>query len=87
MISYAARSAEKKFIIGTEAGILHPLSKANPEKIFIVAGPDMVCKDMKKIGLMDILGALENLKPEIKVSEEISTNAKKAVNRMLAIPK
>ncbi|MFC1891657.1 quinolinate synthase NadA [Thermodesulfobacteriota bacterium] len=47
----------------------------------------MVCQDMKKIGLLDILNALEKLEPEIKVPDEIRIKAKKAVDHMLAIPK
>ena len=85
MIRYAMESGHKKFIIGTETGILHPLKKANPEKIFIPADPDMICHDMKKTSLLDILTALERLEPEIKVPEEIRRKAISAVERMLSI--
>jgi quinolinate synthase len=86
MIAYARDSKNREFIIGTEVGILHPLSKANPGKRFIPAHPGMVCTDMKKIGLREILSALESLAPEVKVPEEIRIRAKGAVDRMLAIP-
>jgi quinolinate synthase len=86
MLAYAANSSKKEFIIGTETGIIHPLTKANPGKLFIPADPNMICKDMKKIGLKDILQALEGLKPEVKVQEQIRLKAKNAVERMLAIP-
>jgi quinolinate synthase len=86
MIAYATGSSRREFIIGTEAGILHPLSKANPDKLFIPADPNMICADMKKIGLMDIFKALENQGPEVKVPEETREKAKDAVDRMLAIP-
>ena len=85
MLAYVAESEKKEFIIGTETGILYPMSKANPDKIFIPADPNMVCDDMKKTGLTDILRALEDLQPEVKVSEEIRVKAKGAVDRMLAI--
>jgi quinolinate synthase len=86
MIAYARDSENREFIIGTEMGILHPLSKANPDKHFIPADPAMICKDMKKISLRKILTALETLQPEVKVPEEIRVKAKGAVDRMLAIP-
>lgn len=86
MKEYAANSSKKEFIIGTETGIIHPLSKANPDKLFIPADPNMVCNDMKKIGLKDILKALETLQPEVKVPEQIRLKAKTAVERMLAVP-
>ncbi|MBW1819348.1 MAG: quinolinate synthase NadA, partial [Deltaproteobacteria bacterium] len=47
----------------------------------------MVCPDMKKTGLEDILNALENLSPEIRVPDDIRGKAKGAVDRMLAIPR
>ncbi|MBW2033545.1 MAG: quinolinate synthase NadA [Deltaproteobacteria bacterium] len=86
MIAYAANSGQRDFIIGTETGILYPLSKANPDKQFFPADPNMICTDMKKTGLMDVLRALEILEPEVKVPEEIRVRAKTAVDRMLAIP-
>lgn len=86
MIAYAGGSSQREFIIGTEVGILYPLSKANPDKLFIPADPNMICTDMKKTGLMEILNALENQGPEVKVPEETREKAKEAVDRMLAIP-
>ena len=87
MIAFAHKSDRKEFIIGTETGILHSLSRKNPDKIFIPASSDMVCLDMKKIGLQDILRALEQMEPAVKVPEDIRRKAKQAVDRMLAIPR
>ena len=86
MIAFAHDSENIEFIIGTETGILHPLSRANPDKRFIPADPGMVCSDMKKIGLREILTALETMQPEVRVPEKIRVKAKGAVDRMLAIP-
>lgn len=86
MIAYAQQSENLEFIIGTEVGILHPLAKANPGKRFVPADPRMICKDMKKIGLREILSALESMAPEVKVPEAIRVRAKGAVDRMLAVP-
>jgi quinolinate synthase len=86
MIKFAGKSSNRKFIIGTETGILYPMSKANPDKILIPADPNMICADMKKTGLDDIAAALEEMKTIVKVPEDIAIKAKKAVERMLAIP-
>lgn len=85
MIEYVKKSDKREFIIGTEIGIIYPLSKANPDKVFIPASSDLVCKDMKKIRLDDILRSLETLSPEVKVREEIRLRAKRAVDNMLSI--
>ncbi|MBW2203894.1 MAG: quinolinate synthase [Deltaproteobacteria bacterium] len=86
MIAYAGSSESREFIIGTETGILYPLSRAHPDKLFFPADPGMICNDMKKIGLGEILTALQTMQPEVKVPGEIREKAKGAVDRMLAIP-
>jgi quinolinate synthase len=87
MISYVKESNHRKFIIGTEAGILHPLSRENPGKVFTPADPGMVCADMKKTGLREVLRALEEMTPVVKVPEDIRIPAKRALDRMLAVPR
>jgi len=87
MIALARESDHGKFIIGTETGLLHPLSKAAPDKEFVPADPAMVCKNMKKTGLPEVLNALESLAPVVSVPEEVRVRAKRAVDRMLAVPR
>ena len=86
MIAFTGESQNREFIIGTETGILYPLSKAHPDKTFIPADPRMVCSDMKKTGLEDIIESLEEMKTVIKVPEEIRKPALKAVEKMLTVP-
>ena len=86
MISLARTSRHDRFIVGTEVGILHPLSRANPQKEFIPADPHMVCTDMKKTGLADLLKSLEEMAPVVTVSEQVRGRARRALEAMLAIP-
>ena len=83
MINYANKSKKKSFIIATEIGILYPLKKANPDKVFYPASDKMECIDMKKITLADILRSLEFMEGEVKVPEEIRKPAMKAVQKMI----
>ncbi len=87
MLSYAAQSEAKEYIVATEVGLLHPLRKQNPEKRFYAASPEMVCKDMKKTGLEEVLKALQTESPEINVRESVRLKALKAVERMMAVPR
>ena len=87
MLRFAADSDQTAFIVGTEEGLIHPLQKANPEKRFYRVSENMVCKDMKKISLSDILEALEETRYQIKVPEAIRKPAAGAVNRMLEMSK
>ena len=83
MIRFARESAVKTIIIATETGILHRLGKENPAKKFIAASNKAVCPNMKKITLEKVLWALEEMKPEVKVSEELRVRAIGAVERMI----
>lgn len=83
MIRYAGESDSLSFIVGTEIGMLYPLKKANPGKEFYPASKDMLCDDMKKISLDDIIRSLETMEGEVKVPEDIRLPALKAVQGMI----
>jgi len=85
IIEFASNNQAKEYIIGTELGILHPLKKNNPNKIFFPASENMVCRNMKLITLEKILCSLQNLEPRIIVPEEIRKKSLQALNRMIEI--
>ncbi|VVS93046.1 quinolinate synthase NadA [Desulfoluna spongiiphila] len=85
MLTYAKESPATTFIVGTEVGILYPLSQQNPEKTFIPASLEMTCADMKRIRLDDIVACLETLSGVVKVPEEIRVPALSAVEKMIAM--
>ena len=87
MYDYCRTSPAKKFIIGTEAGILYKLRVENPDKEFILASPALFCPNMKLTSLEDLLYALQTLSPVITVSEAVRIKARAALDRMLAIPR
>ena len=83
MIRYAQESDNTEFIVATETGMLYPLSKVNPDKRFYAASERMICTDMKKITLADIVHCLENMEGQVKVPEDIREPALQAVQRMI----
>ncbi len=83
MIKFAGESDHTSFILGTETGLLYPISKAYPEKKFFPASRKMYCEDMKKITLENLADSLENLIGIIKVPENIRKNALGAVQKMI----
>jgi quinolinate synthase len=87
MYDYCRTSSATQFIIGTEAGILYRLRHESPDKEFILASPALICPNMKLTSLEDILFALETLQPVVKVAEEIRIPAKRALDRMIAVPR
>jgi len=87
MYDFCRESSARRFIIGTEAGILYRLKKENPDKEFILASPALICPNMKLTSLEDVLDSLKTMTPVVKVAEEIRVPAKRALDRMLAIPR
>jgi len=85
MCGFVKASPAKEFIIGTEVGLIYLLKKDNPRKEFYAASEEAVCADMKKTSIQSILGALKDLKFEVRVSEEIRCRARKAIERMLQV--
>ena len=87
ILDHARKARNKEFIIGTETGIIHTLKTQNPDKVFIPADERMICSDMKKIQLTDIVNAILATSPVVKVEEDIRVRAKRAVERMLKVPR
>lgn len=85
MLRYVAESPQQEFIIGTESGILYPMSKQNPGKRLYPASDQLICPNMKKISVADVCRSLETLAPRVTVPEDIRLRALDAVNRMLAV--
>ncbi len=87
MYFYCTQSPVKKFIIGTEAGILFKLRQDNPDKEFILASPALICPNMKLTSLEDILLALQTMQPVVAVTEEVRLKSQAALDKMLAVPR
>lgn len=85
MCRFAKESSAETFLVGTEIGILHRLRKENPTKRFIPISTDLVCANMKKTTLADVLHALKNLETRVVVPAEIATKARRAIDAMLAV--
>jgi len=85
MIDFAGNSDKESFIVGTEEGLLYPLQKQNPKKSFYRVSEFMVCEDMKRTRLEDVLRAITTMEHEVKVPEEIRIPASRAVERMLEV--
>ncbi|MCX5840361.1 MAG: quinolinate synthase NadA [Deltaproteobacteria bacterium] len=85
IIRYAGQEGFKEMLVGTEQGVFYQLKKQNPGKTFIPISDQMICEDMKKITLKDIIAAITEMKTVVKVPEEVRIPAKKALDRMLAI--
>lgn len=90
ILKYAVSSPAKKFIVATEAGILHQMQKAAPDKTFIPAPPEASCACnecpfMKKNTLEKVYLSLRNLEPQIHMSEDLMSRARVSIDRMMQL--
>lgn len=85
MCKFASQTDANEIIVGTEVGLIYRLKKDNPAKEFYPASERAVCPNMKRTTQEKILWALEELKEEVRVPQEIRIRAKKAIDRMLEI--
>jgi quinolinate synthase len=85
MCQYARETEAKEIIVGTEVGLIYRLKKDNPKKEFYPASEAAVCPNMKRTTQEKILWALEELKEEVRVPEEVRVRAKGSIDRMLEI--
>lgn len=85
IIDYANESDKKKFIIGTEMGVMYKLKKNNPDKEFYLMSQGLICPNMKKTSLKSVYDALNEMKYAIEIDEDIRIRAKKSLDRMLEI--
>lgn len=85
IIEYAKKSSHGKFLIATEMGILHQLKKDNPDKVFYLLTPGLVCSNMKKTTVESVYNALKYNRYEINLDDEIIERARKTLEAMLAV--
>lgn len=90
LLKYTQEDDSREYIVATEAGILHQMMKASPEKKFIPAPPEnnCACNDcphMKLNTLEKLYLCMEYGEPEITMDEVLRLQALKPIQRMLDI--
>lgn len=87
MFKYVKESKSKRFIIGTESGMLYRLKEDNPDKEFFLASGHLICPSMKLTTLGWLAHSLENMVYKIEVPADIRDKAKQALDKMLKVSK
>lgn len=90
ILKFAVSSPAKEFIIATEAGILHQMQKAAPDKTFIPAPPEASCACnecpfMKKNTMEKLYLSLKNLTPQINMDPGLMARARIPIDRMMEL--
>ncbi len=91
LLNYVQKDRSNCYIVATESGILHQMTKKCPEKTFIAAPPkDSTCgcndcSFMKLNTIKKIYLALKYEQPELIMDEVLRKRAEKSIRRMLEI--
>ena len=93
LLEYVRDDEAKRFIVGTESGILHTMRKSAPDKELIEAPVEnqggctacSQCPHMKLNTLEKVYLALRDLTPEIDLDEELRKKALLPLERMLEL--
>lgn len=92
LLNYARESKKEKFIVATEAGILHEMIKQVPEKVLIPAPAEedntcacSECAYMKLNTMKKLYTCMKYELPAIDVEEELAKKALIPIERMLSL--
>ena len=91
LLRHITNDSNKKYIVGTEPGIIHQMKKSRPDKVYIpapVKDSSKICSEcnfMKLITLEKIYLTLKYEEPELLMDEELMKKAGKPIRRMLEI--
>lgn len=91
LLKYAVNSDKQRFIVATEAGIIHEMQKKCPQKTFIPAPPNdstcgcNECNFMRLNTLEKLYNCLKYEFPKVTVDPEVAKEAVKPIKRMLEI--
>lgn len=90
LLKFTISNPSNSFIVATEAGILHQMQKASPNKLFIPAPPENNCScnecpHMKRNTLEKLYLCMEFEMPEIILEDWIIREGRASIDRMLEI--
>jgi len=85
MMNHARASNASKYLVATEVGILHRMTKQNPSKTFIPIKENAICKYMKMITVQKVYESLTKNIYRVKVPQKIADRARLAIDRMLQL--
>ncbi|NUN69654.1 MAG: quinolinate synthase NadA [Bacteroidetes bacterium] len=88
LLKYVQTSPGKKFIVGTEYGIVHQMEKSTSGKTFLPLPPEAncacnECPHMKRNTLEKLYLCMRDMSPQITMEPELLNRARAPIDRML----
>lgn len=90
ILEFAKKSPKTKFLIGTEANMIHAMRKAAPGKEFVPVATTTgcacnECPHMKRNTLEKVRDCLRDLRPEITIDEDLRRQALRPIEAMFRV--
>lgn len=89
LIDYCVKSPAREFIVMTESGVTHSLTRLAPGKqYYFVENENCNCSEcpyMKKNTLEKLRDCLDRLAPRVEIAQELMERARLPLERMLAV--
>jgi quinolinate synthase len=90
LLKYTINNEAKKFIVATEAGILHQMQKASPDKEFIAAPPENncacnECPHMRLNTMEKLYLCLKYELPEVLLPDWVIEQGRASIDKMLEV--
>lgn len=90
LLRHVAESPQRRFIVATEAGILHAMRKRRPDAELIAAHPHSgcdcaLCPYMRLNTLEKVYQCMRDRRPAVDVEPEVARGARRALERMMEI--
>ncbi|MBQ2983357.1 MAG: quinolinate synthase NadA [Candidatus Gastranaerophilales bacterium] len=91
IMDFVLNTDYKQYVIATEKGVVDRLNRDsknnNWDKEFILINENIICPDMKKNTLQDILQVLETEENEITLDDEVIETGRKCIDKMFELTK
>ena len=90
LLNYTKSGAARSFIVVTEAGIIHQMKKASPDKVFMPAPPENgcacnECPYMRLNTLEKVYLCMRDRRPVVSLPEDVRIKARVPLDRMLEL--
>ena len=85
MVDFVVKSPLKDFIIGTEMGVAERIMEISPDKNCRLLTPRLVCPNMKRTDVSDVVRCLEGEAAPVTVPDDVMDASRSCLEKMISV--